>query len=372
MIQRIISADPENADAHNNLGNVFDGMGRMKEAEACYRNAVALNPDHAPALNNLGVMLMARKAITEALAAYHRAVNLSPNISNFRYNLGNALRKCGQIDEAVASYRKAVELEPTHVGAWQGLSRTLVDAGRREEAAGVFNEWIEKDPKNPIALYQQAACLGLEAPDRAPDAFVQKTFDDMAGRFDDHLQKKLDYRAPQLIVEALVELLPPPNESLGILDAGCGTGLCGPLIKPYARKLVGVDLSAGMLVRARGSGTYDELVQAELTGFLQSQKDAFDLILSVDTLCYFGELTSVLSGAAQALRPGGVLAFTLEDAGDATDNWQLNPHGRYAHSQRYITQRLKDAGFAVTRIDSVVLRKEGGEPVNGQLVVTTI
>jgi predicted TPR repeat methyltransferase len=371
LIGRIVRIAPRNADAHNNLGNVFDGMGRLKDAEACYRKAVALNPDHAPALNNLGVVLMARKAVAEALAAYHRAVRLSPGISNFRYNLGNALRKCEQVDDAVAAYRQAVELEPTHVGAWQGLSRTLIDAGRREEAAGVFNEWLEKDPHNPIALYQQAACLGLDAPDRAPDAYVQKTFDDMANRFDEHLQEKLDYRAPQLLIDALAKLLPPPNGSLDILDAGCGTGLCGPLLKPYARKLVGVDLSAGMLTRARGLDAYDELVQAELTEFLNDQNGAFDLILSADTLCYFGDLAPILAGAAQALKPDGLLAFTLEDAGDGTGNWQLNPHGRYAHGRTYVIRKLKDAGFSVARIDSVTLRKEGGKPVKGHLVMAT-
>ena len=30
-------------------------------------------------------------------------------------------------------------------------------------------------------------------------------------------------------------------KQLDVLDAGCGTGLCGPLLAPYARRLVGVD-----------------------------------------------------------------------------------------------------------------------------------
>lgn len=373
LIQRIIEVAPENADAHNNLGNVFDGMGRLQDAEACYRKAVDLNPDHAPALNNMGVVLMARKAVSEALVAYHRAVRLSPDVPNFRYNLGNALRKCGQVDEAAAAYRKAVELEPTHVGAWQGLSRTLIDAGRREEAAGVFSQWIEKDPQNPIALYQQAACLGLEAPGRAPDAYVQKTFDELANRFDEHLQNKLDYRAPQLLIDALGKLLPPPDGSLDILDAGCGTGLCGPLLRPYARRLVGVDLSAGMLTRARGVDAYDELVQAELTDFLNRQKKAYNLIVSADTLCYFGDIEPVLAAAAShALKPGGLMAFTLEDAGEKGVGWKLKPHGRYSHGAEYVKNALVETGYSAQPIISVKLRKEGGQPVRGHLVTAYI
>lgn len=371
LIQRIIAADPENADAHNNLGNVFDGMGRLEEAEACYRDAVALNPDHAPALNNLGVVLVARKALKEALAMYHRAVTLSPEISNFRYNLGNALRKCGQVDDAVASYRKALELEPTHVGAWQGLSRTLIDAGRRKEAAGVFNDWLEKDPQNPIALYQRAACLGQGVCDRAPDAYVQKTFDDMASRFDDHLLKNLDYKAPRLLMDALAAVLPAPAGVLDILDAGCGTGLCGPLLKPYAHRLVGVDLSAGMLVRAKGGGVYDELIQTELTEFLQSRTGAYDIIFSADTLCYFGDLKSVMRAAAGALKPGGFFLFSLERADPQVENWLLNPHGRYSHSKRYIQTVLEGAGFHPQSFSAAVLRNEGGKAVKGHIVVVS-
>lgn len=369
LIERIIAIDPNNADAHNNLGNVLDGLGRLPDAEACYRTAVALNPDHAPALNNLGVVLMARKAVTEALDAYNRAVDLSPDVPNFRYNLGNALRKCGQVDDARAAYRKALQLDPKHVGAWQGLSRMLIKVGRKDEAAHVFHKWLQKDPQNPIALYQQAACMGLDPPGRAPDAFVQKTFDEMATRFDDHLQDKLDYRAPQLLTDALAAMLPAPDASLDILDAGCGTGLCGPLLKSYACNLTGVDLSAGMLTRAKGVDAYDELFQGELIDYLSGETHAYDLIVSADTLCYFGDLGSVLRGAAGAMRPGGKLAFTVEAAGPEIEDWKLNPNGRYAHTAAYVRQELDAAGLFSQTINSVILRKESGNPVSGYLIV---
>ena len=76
MIGRIVEIDPNNADAHNNLGNVLEGLGKVTDAEACYRKAISLMPGHAPALNNLGVVLMARKAVEDALDVYARAVNV--------------------------------------------------------------------------------------------------------------------------------------------------------------------------------------------------------------------------------------------------------------------------------------------------------
>src|SRR3546814_6752733 len=89
-------------------------------------------------------------------------------------------------------------------------------------------------------------------------------FDQFAHDFDEVLAK-LDYQAPKLIEGAVARWLAGQEASdLDILDAGCGTGLCGLLLKPRARKLTGVDLSPGMIEKAQERGVYDELVAAEL------------------------------------------------------------------------------------------------------------
>jgi predicted TPR repeat methyltransferase len=369
LIERIIAIDPQNADAHNNLGNVLEGLGKFSDAEARYRKAIALQPNHDPACNNLGVVLMAQRKVAEAIVAYKQAVALAPDSADYRYNMGNALRKAGEIEEAVNAYQKAVRLNPDHTGARQGLARTLLQAGRRDEASDVFEEWLRKEPGNPVILYLQAACLGKGVPDRAPDAYVQQIFDDMAESFDAHLVKNLDYRAPALIIGALSTVLPPPDASLDILDAGCGTGLCGPLLLPYACKLIGVDLSEKMLAKAAGRKTYDDLMKYELTEFLNRQNQAYDVIASADTLCYFGKLKPVFQAAARSMKPGGILVFTLEDAGDKGPDSRLNSHGRYAHSRSYVEGTIRAAGLDIDSFTSVVLRNEGKQPVEGHLVV---
>jgi predicted TPR repeat methyltransferase len=369
LIERIIGFDPQNADAHNNLGNVLEGLGKFSEAEVCYRKAIALQPNHDPACNNLGVVLMAQRKVAEAINAYRQAVARAPDSADYRYNMGNALRKSGEIDEAVDAYQEAVSLNSDHNGARQGLARALLQAGRRDEAAGVFEEWLRKEPGNPVILYLQAACLGRGVPDRAPDAYVQQIFDDLADSFDAHLVKNLDYRAPALIIDALASVLPPPDATLDILDAGCGTGLCGPLLRPYARRLIGVDLSAKMIAKAVGRKTYDDLVKYELTEYLNCQNETYDVIASADTLCYFGKLEPVFQAAAHALKPGGILTFTLEGAGDEGPDSRLNSHGRYAHSRSYVKGAIGAAGLDVHSISSVVLRNEGKQAVAGHLVI---
>lgn len=367
-IERIVQLDPHNADAFNNLGNVREGLGDLAAAEGYYRRAIALRPEHGPALNNLGVILMARGEVAEALAAYRRAVELHPESGDFLCNLGNGLRRSGDVDGAIDAYRKAIVAKPGYVAARQGLARAFMVEGRQEEAVAVFDEWLCEDPGNPVISYLRSAYLGTDAPSRAPDAYVQQIFDDLADSFESHLAE-LEYRAPALLGEALAEVLASPAGTLDILDAGCGTGLCAPLLKPYAKRLIGVDLSARMLVLAEAKKEYDELVQAELAAYLGSKSEAFDLIVSADTLCYFGELAPVFQSAAKALRTGGLLAFTLEDAGKEADGAHLNQHCRYGHGRSYVEDALGAAGLQPRSITPVVLRKEAKLPVAGHLVI---
>jgi predicted TPR repeat methyltransferase len=160
-----------------------------------------------------------------------------------------------------------------------------------------------------------------------------------------------------------------PAKRLDILDAGCGTGLCGPLVAPYARRLVGVDLSERMLDQARGRSVYDELVKGELTAYLTGCAATFDVILSADTLVYFGPLEVVAGAAENALRPGGRLIFTVEKMADGgeEDGYSLGTSGRYRHAREYVQRVLTAAGLR-PEIAAAELRLEAGEPVAGLVV----
>ena len=151
-----------------------------------------------------------------------------------------------------------------------------------------------------------------------------------------------------------------------MLDAGCGTGLCGPLVALYARRLVGVDLSEGMLVHAKEKNVYHALIKAEFTDYLQNNSEAFDLIVSADTLVYFGDLRRVLATAARALRPNGLFVFTLEHmvGGEADVDYHLELHGRYSHAPAYV-ERLLAAVRLLPEIVHAELRMESGVPVAG-------
>jgi len=373
LIRAALKITPKHPDAHNNLGNIHKECGRLAEAEACYRCALECGPGHYNALSNLGVVLDAQARTEEALRAYTLLTHLAPGFAQGHYLLGlslcNHAQSLDHIEKAAECFREAIKLDSRNLHALKALGVALYALHRREEAAQVYRDWLVREPDNPVPQHMLAACGGTEAPLRADDAYVRNVFDEFANSFDEQLLKNLHYRAPQVLTDALSKVLPAPVAALDVLDAGCGTGLCAPLVRTHARHLVGVDLSSGMVGKARLRGGYDELVVAELTAYLQQHPATYDVVLSADTLVYFGELMPVLTAAYAALRPDGWIAFTLEAMEGDEDGTELSSSGRYRHTLRYVQRVLHTVGFNDVRIGADTLRKETGQWVNGWVVL---
>jgi predicted TPR repeat methyltransferase len=362
---------PDQADWYSNLGIVFQSDGQLEAAIDAYRRAIAMDPGHANAYSNLGVVLRAIGKPSEAEAAYRTAIRLNPDHIDAYTNLGILLNGLRRIEEAAACFCKVITLRPKHREARKLLALAHCTLGEVGEAVNIFKEWLKEEPGDPIALHMLAACTGRDVPARASNGFVEKTFDSFASSFEAKLQR-LSYRAPALVAAMLEDSHLKPLKCLDVLDAGCGTGLCGPLVAPYARRLVGVDLSEGMLAHAKEKNVYHALVKAELTDYLRDNSEGFDLIVAADTLVYFGDLESVLSTAARALRRNGLLVFTLEHAvgGEADVDYRLELHGRYSHARAYIERVLAFAGLQ-PEVAHAELRMEAGAPVAGLVIRAT-
>jgi len=369
LIRRAIAEAPDNPGMRNNLGNILYQVDRFEEAAAAYTAALGLAPE-AGTYNNLGATHRVQGQVELAQAAYERALQLDPNNAGAHHNFANLLASTGRLREAVEHYCISITLMPSDPSAARKLGIAYSMLGRKEEARAVYQDWLRREPGNAVARHMLAACSEEAPPGRASNECITQMFDNFARNFDDKLAK-LEYQGPELCRVAVAAAIGTPARDLVALDAGCGTGLCGPLIAPFVSHLTGVDLSGQMLAKARAGGHYDELVQAELTEYLESQRARFELIVCADTFCYFGPLEAVLGAAMGALTPGGTLVFSVELAPErlvGERGHHLNLHGRYSHSERYLVAVLAGAGLQLAALAPGVIRNEGGAPVAGLIV----
>lgn len=367
LVDRALVVAPGYPGIHVNRGNILIDLGREEDAAVAYLQAIKLDSHQVDAMNNLGVLMQANDQLDDAIKILRLAVQARPDFGRGHYNLSRALGTAGFYPEAIHHARKAVEFMPRGSMSLHLLASAYERDNDREAAIGVVKEWLRETPDDAEVLHILASLEGFDAPDRASDAYVVSLFDRFARSFDAKLAS-LGYQAPTLIAKLIAELGIGQGGGLRILDGGCGTGLCGPLMKHYASRLVGIDLSLGMLQRAERTGAYDRLVKQELTAFLLAAEEVSDLIVSADTLCYFGALEEVTKGAARSLVAGGWLIFTVEAADEDGPPYLLDVSARYKHTAGYLRRVLDDAGFDVKRLDTDTLRKQLGEPVKGHIV----
>jgi predicted TPR repeat methyltransferase len=237
-------------------------------------------------------------------------------------------------------------------------------------ASEVFQQWIEAEPENPIAQHLASATLGRQEADRAPREYVCKLFNDCADRFDGVLAR-LHYRGPQILLAVLQEVATQPASGWDVLDVGCGTGLVGAALRPVARRLVGVDLSTGMLELARQRSIYDELVESDLIEYLSDTSNRFDVVTASDVLTYLGDLSAFFQSATRVLRPGGLIAVALEafDGDSKGQAYRLNATGRFSHSAQYLRSQMEAPGLSIACLRDAVMREEGGRPVPSLVAV---
>ncbi len=361
------------------LGNAYRDQNNLGEAERFYAEAVRIRPDYADAQCNLGGIHAVREQHAQALACFDAALRSQPAHFFALKNRSLALFKLGRYAEGAAAAKLALAQQPEdmmlhyHMGEMvYGLARIGEAAQARELAA----EWRANHPDNTVARHIAAAVLGDAGlvPERAEDSYVRETFDRFSADFEQVLSG-LDYKAPQLLDAAVAAML-GERGGLRVLDAGCGTGLCAPLLKPRATRLVGVDLSGGMLQKAQERGLYDDLQEAELGAYLRATPEQFDLTVAADVFCYFGDLKPLLGLLAARMPADALLAFTVEripadDAALPAEGYRLDPTGRYAHTGEYVRAALEAAGFRPDDVAENVARVELGKPVPCYVVTAT-
>ncbi len=292
-------------------------------------------------------------------------------IADRRFDFGRDLQLRGDLSAAADLMTQAAELEPGFASAWFSLGELREQLGDREEAINAYRHARDADPADRHGAKLRLMQLGAEDLSEMPAGYVAALFDQYAPKFDKALVDDLDYRGPLVLLKAVLTARQAgrlPARFQRAIDLGCGTGLAAQEFASVVDEFIGIDLSSGMIERARATGLYERLDIADMLQGLRGETDASaDLVMAADAFVYVPDLAPIVGEAARVLQPQGMLAFTVE--AHSGDGIVLGRSLRYAHSADYLHATLEGAGLTVSAITPVSTRMEAGNAVPG-LVVT--
>src|SRR3990172_9272784 len=216
--------------------------GRPAEAERVLRGAIADGPNDYRLHYELGMALTELNRHEEAIGSFLAVLRFNADCDDACIQLGHAFAARGMLKPATEWYEQARKLNPAETSFLYSYGRALMSVGCLKLAEEVLDAWTKAEPDNPIARHLSSAALGSQEVTTASKEYVRAHFDDFAPRFDESLAR-IQYCGPQLVVNALRQVAGTAAGEWDILDLGCGTGLIGIELRPFARRLVGVDLS---------------------------------------------------------------------------------------------------------------------------------
>ena len=189
------------------------------------------------------------------MAAQPLFVSSGDLVADRRYGWALDYLKKGDPAAAADILEQVVETAPGFATAWFALAVIREQAGDRDGAVAAFLAASDADREDYHGARLYLARLGaMEGTPAMTATYVRRLFDQHAPDFEASLMRRLDYRGPAILLDALKAATGKPLEFGSVLDLGCGTGLAGVAIRPFCDRLVGMDLSSGMLEVARGQG----------------------------------------------------------------------------------------------------------------------
>ena len=328
LSEQLRVAAPDHPDILYVSAGICWKAGDPDQAIAIQKRLVAVQSGAATHHERLIYFLRETGDISGALAATQTGVRECPSNPTLINACGMLQLNTGDLQGSHQTFEKAIQLFPENLTAHQNLSLVLLAEGRAEDAVNAFSRGVI-----PLEAFKLKA-------NNQEQKHLSKTYDGLAECYDTNdLQRSWGRQTAQVIRTAIGQ------GNLGdVLDLCCGTGSVGAAITAQANHLTGIDLSPGMLDKAKARNVYDELIVADINTALLSIKRSFLTVTCSVALYHWADLGPFFYAAARVLAPGGHLIFSVDPVNDELDIGQSAP-GEYAHSRAYIRRVTADAGL---------------------------
>jgi arylsulfatase A-like enzyme/predicted Zn-dependent protease len=156
-VKAALAEDPDIVEAHMVLGNVYKKMKRPEDAIAAYRDALARDDEHQNALFSLAIAYKDEGRLEEARIGFERARSLDPRNGKVLWQLADLWMRHGDTARAEAVVNDALERQVDEARFLLKLGEICIEAKRFDEAERALRRALEKKPELVLAHYD----LGL-------------------------------------------------------------------------------------------------------------------------------------------------------------------------------------------------------------------
>lgn len=344
------------------------------------------------------IIKMMKDVYRDMIAGFKELKNDLPNMREklknpvkTQYELGLYHAQKENLTDAKFRFWITTILDKNHAYAWYRMGWADFLKGKPNKAKKSLEKALAIKPDLKEAKFWLDNINEKETINEIPLQVIKEDADRWADIYDMLFLNELQYVGHEAVCKNVLDNL----EGKTVLDLGCGTGLCGKILRQKAGKIVGVDISPKMIEHANNLylfeteeeiendkkdekntenntenkepvkkvKVYDELVENDIISYFRNTNDKFDVIVGAYTFNFFSNLSELLSLCKKALTPNGKLSFSVElmENGDYKFSQEV---GMFIHSDKYIRKTLDENGFKVIKDESVKLY---GDCLNGVL-----
>ena len=247
--KRKVELAPDDAEAHANLGAVYQKKGNLDLALSEYQKAEKLNPTNVTTRMNMGTLFQAQKNYEQAIEAYDSILRLYPNTVLAYYYKAQSLRAMNLKDAAIQNYKLALNLEPNNEDIKKEMFELYEKDMTQEELLSYLYNETQKSPSDYLAQYKYA--YELHKANKLDDAILH---------YNQSMKLNPNYVNTYINLAQAYKQKAEFGKAKSVLTDACGLF---PENKVIKSQLLSIDAEAGNTLYNNASKLFEEKKYAE-------------------------------------------------------------------------------------------------------------
>ena len=365
LYDKILNIDPTHPECLNKIGLIYLEQDNIDKGIEFLNKALSISSEITDIHHNLACCYLHKKEYQTALSHWITHLKSNKDIDTY-YNIGVCYLYLGRYNDCTDYLFHVIKRDPKHYESLINLGAAFLQKGHIDSACDYYQRAQSIKP-TPSVQYILNALEKKQEVSSVPPEYVTDLFNNYAFHYDNHLVDVLDYQVPKRLRSILPALLNLSPNSLDCLDLGCGTGLAAEAIFPFKKHLTGIDLSPNMIEQANKKDIYDRLICQDILLPISEYLNQIDLVLTADTLPYFGDLNPIFSLVRTYLKPESHWIFTIETT--HKDSHILNQSARFSHNPNTIKHLSESHDFVIFHSENIQLRTQQNQYIEGMVFI---